>query len=92
MAVKRITATVHGYVQGVGFRYYTQEIARELGLTGWVRNNWDETVEVVAEGEEGLLAKFIGMLKQGPNRAEVESIDVRREDPTGEFDRFYVKH
>lgn len=90
MAVKRLSARIHGRVQGVGFRYYTREVARELGLTGWVRNTWDGDVEVMAEGEEGRLARFIGMLREGPPRAEVSQIDTSWSDPTNEYDRFYV--
>jgi acylphosphatase len=91
MSIKRFKATIHGYVQGVGFRYFAQETARELGVGGYVRNAWDETVEVVAEGEEGLLARFIGMLRQGPLHADVKNVEVSWEEPTGEFDRFYVR-
>lgn len=91
MAQSRISAKIHGRVQGVGFRYFARETARELGIVGYARNAWDDTVEVVAEGEEGLLARFVGLLRQGPPRAEVTRVDVSREEPTGKFDRFYVK-
>lgn len=91
MAVKRLSAVIRGRVQGVGFRYFTREIARELNITGCVRNTYEGAVEVVAEGEEGRLARFIGVLKQGPDRAEVDSIEVSWQPPTGEFDIFYVK-
>jgi acylphosphatase len=91
MAKKRVHVEIHGYVQGVGFRYFARETANELGLIGWVRNRSDGAVEVVAEGEEGRLARFVGLLKQGPFRADVESTDVTWSEPTGEFDRFYVK-
>ncbi|MHB0912914.1 MAG: acylphosphatase [Armatimonadota bacterium] len=82
---------IKGYVQGVGFRYFTRETARELGIVGWARNTSDGSVEVVAEGNEGRLARFVGALRQGPPRAEVTDIEVSHEDATGEFDRFYVK-
>jgi len=91
MAVKRIHANLRGYVQGVGFRYFARESAHELGLAGWVRNVHDDMVEVVAEGEEGRLARFVGVLRMGPSRAQVESMEVTWESPTGEFDRFYVR-
>ncbi|MHB0999155.1 MAG: acylphosphatase [Armatimonadota bacterium] len=90
MAVKRLSARIEGRVQGVGFRYYTRDIAKELGLTGWVRNTWDGDVEVMAEGEEGRLARFIGMLREGPPRADVTNIDFKWEEPANEYDRFYV--
>ena len=88
---KRISAKISGRVQGVGFRYFTREIAREMGIVGYVRNTSDEGVEVVAEGEEGLLSRFIGLLRQGPPRAEVTDVEISRSEPTGEYDAFYVK-
>lgn len=91
MATKRVSVKIHGEVQGVGFRYFTRELAREFGIVGWVRNVHDDTVEVTAEGEEGRLARFVGMLREGPSRAEVESVDVEWLPPTGEFDRFYAR-
>lgn len=91
MAVKRLSAQIHGRVQGVGFRYFTREVALELGVSGWVRNTWDGDVEVMAEGEEGRLARFVGMLRDGPPRAEVESIDVTWSEPENISGRFYVR-
>jgi len=90
MAVRRLSAKIHGCVQGVGFRYFTREAARGLGITGYVRNAQDESVEVVVEGEEGLLARFIGMIKQGPSRAVVENVEISWEPPTGKYDGFRV--
>ena len=91
MAEKRIHARIDGYVQGVGFRYFAVDVAEELGLTGWVRNTPDGGVEVVAEGEEGRLARFIGMLRQGPRRAEVDDVKVEWQEPRGEFRSFQVR-
>ena len=91
MADKRLSARIYGRVHGVGFRYFTREIACELGVVGYVRNASDGAVEVVAEGNEGLLARLLGMLREGPSHAEVTDIEVSWEEPTGEFDRFYVK-
>ena len=88
---KRISAKISGRVQGVGFRYFTRELAREMGIVGYVRNTSDEGVEVVAEGQEGILARFIGLIRQGPPRAEVTDVKISRSEPTGEFDAFYVK-
>ena len=91
MASNRLRIKIHGEVQGVGFRYFTREIAKELGLTGFVRNASYGDVEVVAEGEEGRLARLLGILKQGPPRSDVTGVEVSWETPTGEFDRFYVR-
>jgi acylphosphatase len=87
----RLQAIVHGRVQGVNFRYYTQRRARELGLTGYVRNLWDRTVEVVAEGRRADVQALLAFLNVGPRSAAVTQVDVRWPAPTGEFDRFEVR-
>lgn len=66
------TGTIHGKVQGVGFRYFAQRTARELGLTGWVRNLPDGTVEVFAGGTQATLERFMQSLKVGPIGSRVE--------------------
>lgn len=74
---------VRGRVQGVGFRWYVREVARDLGLAGWVRNRSDGTVEVAAEGEPHMLDRLRDMLREGPNGATVAAVDDvgRNEDP-----------
>lgn len=88
----RLHAIVHGRVQGVSFRYYTQQRARELGLTGYVRNVWDGTVEVVAEGERTQTERLLAFLRIGPRAAVVTEVDLRWPSPTGEFSRFEVRY
>ena len=67
---------VSGRVQGVGFRYFTQDIARREGLTGVVRNLPDGRVEVVAEGDERALTRLEAALRRGPSHARVEHVEV----------------
>lgn len=88
----RLHAVVHGYVQGVNFRYYTVRTAQRLGLVGWVANRWDGTVETVAEGRRVALEEFRQFLHRGPPSAEVQHVDARWETPTGEFERFGVRY
>lgn len=87
----RLCATVHGLVQGVSFRYYTLHKARALGLTGLVRNLWDGSVEVVAEGEREAAEELLAWLHIGPPAAQVERVDVQWETPRGEFRSFEVR-
>ncbi len=87
----RLSAIIHGRVQGVGFRFFAQLRASELGLTGYVRNRWDGTVEVVAEGEEDSVRRFLGALRVGPRSAIVDRVDVQWEDYSGEFKYFDVR-
>ena len=76
MATKAVHLKIYGVVQGVFFRQHTMEKAKELGINGWVRNCTDGTVEAEAEGEEGALMKFIEWCHDGPQRAEVDKVDV----------------
>ncbi len=66
---------IRGRVQGVGFRYFAEKTARELAVTGWVRNDDDGTVQVYAVGNEKQLAEFAGRLWQGPRWAEVRGVE-----------------
>ena len=88
----RLRATVRGRVQGVSFRYYTAREAERLGLTGWVANRWDGAVETVAEGSREALNRFQAFLRRGSPSAFVQQVDERWEEPTGEFERFQVRH
>ena len=87
----RLHARVYGMVQGVGFRAYTLRQAQRLGLTGWVRNRLDGSVEVVAEGPKGALEDLLRRLHQGPPSAGVREVQAQWESPTGEFSHFTVR-
>ena len=67
---------VFGRVQGVGFRYFTCQEAKKLGLKGSVRNRIDGSVEVIAQGDETQMADFEGGLNKGPKTAKVERVLV----------------
>ncbi|MBW3091750.1 acylphosphatase [Bifidobacterium sp. 82T10] len=75
--VIRVHAVVTGLVQGVGFRYCTVDQARRIGLGGWVRNRFDGSVEVEAQGSRADVARLLSWLKVGPQWARVEHVDVR---------------
>ena len=90
MARIRAHVWISGRVQGVFFRAHAKEMADELGLTGWVRNLPDGRVEAVFEGEEEALKRAIAWCKRGPPLASVEKVEVRYEQPTGEFRDFRI--
>jgi acylphosphatase len=69
-------ALVSGQVQGVGFRHHTKVHARELGLTGWVRNLPDGTVEALIEGPESAVDSMITWLQRGPPASRVSKVAV----------------
>ncbi len=88
-----VQAVVYGRVQGVYFRAFTSSYARELGLSGYVRNlpDW-KTVEVQAEGERKQLQKLIDHLKVGPPRARVEKVETSWSEYTGSYSGFSVTY
>lgn len=88
----RVHATVYGRVQGVNFRYYATRTARHLGLTGWVANRRDGTVETVVEGERSALDEYVDFLHRGSPAASVNEVEVKWETPGGEFDSFRVRY
>jgi acylphosphatase len=66
---------VRGRVQGVGFRWFVEREARTLGVAGWVRNNHDGSVEVLAIGTRDQLAGLGSQLRQGPRAARVDQVE-----------------
>jgi acylphosphatase len=86
----RLHMRVRGRVQGVGFRAHVQHGARQLGLTGWVRNVGYDGVEAVAEGERALLERLMEIIKSGPRGSQVDESTVEWLDGTGEFTYFTV--
>ena len=84
---------VYGYVQGVFFRDFTSRRARELGLTGYVRNLRDiEAVEVNAEGQRKQLEKLIGYLEVGPSTAKITKVVTNWSEYTGSYSGFKVRY
>jgi acylphosphatase len=90
MANKRVQLIVKGRVQGVFYRASTQREARRLGVTGWVKNRADGSIEIVAEGEEDAIKEFVGWANHGPTAARVDQVDVRWRGYTGEFSEFSI--
>ncbi|MBI2841857.1 MAG: acylphosphatase [Armatimonadetes bacterium] len=87
---KRVRVMVRGRVQGVGYRHFAMKRAAGLGLTGCVRNLPNGDVEVVGEGDQEKLEKFVELLKQGPSGADVRDVVLVWLPATGEFREFGV--
>ena len=81
-------ATVSGRVQGVGFRMFVVDEAQRLDLKGWVRNCFDSTVEVTAEGRQADLEELARALHDGPPLARVQRVDIEWRSATGEYAAF----
>lgn len=90
--MKRMTATVSGRVQGVGFRNFVQKQANELDLVGYVRNLPGGEVEVVAEGPAEQLEQLRQKLWKGPMLSKVADVKDVQSDAIGEFSGFSVKY
>ena len=87
----RFQACIHGYVQGVSFRYYTLRQAQMLELSGYVRNCEDGSVEVVAEGPREAAERLLSWLHRGPPSAEVQRVEVEWQQAKGKLVRFEVR-
>jgi acylphosphatase len=90
MSLKRAEAKFYGQVQGVGFRFTAEDIAAAYKLTGYVRNVPDGSVEVVVEGEEEEIKKFLGTLKEEMGNY-VSNVDLDWFPATNEFKRFSIQ-
>jgi acylphosphatase len=79
----RRRVVVHGRVQGVFFRDTTRRLALEQGVSGWVRNTWEGTVEAVFEGPPEAVVRLVDYAHRGPAGAAVERVEVFEEDEEG---------
>lgn len=88
-----VQVTVYGRVQGVFFRAFTSTQARELGLTGYVRNlpDW-RSVEVLAEGEKDKLERLIERLRTGPPTSKVDKVATAWSEYTGKYADFNIEY
>lgn len=77
---------INGRVQGVGFRFYMQRKAHELGVAGWVRNRLDGSVEALVQGSPDAIAAIIAWARRGPANAAVS--EVRATESSGEYADF----
>jgi acylphosphatase len=89
-SMHRLHLTLHGRVQGVGFRAFVARQARELGLAGEVRNVADGGVEVDAEGDPAVLERFESLVRTGPRLARVEHVEQRRDEGASRYRGFTV--
>ncbi len=85
-------AMIRGFVQGIGYRKWARKEAQKLGLTGWVRNLPDGSVEVLLQGDKEKIEKLLEIYKKGPFMAEVESVDTIWEDQEEKFEDFIIRH
>ncbi len=92
MSEVRALVTITGKVQGVYFRWTTQEEARKRGVKGWVRNCPDGSVQAEFEGDRKAVEELISWCHQGPPEARVRAVQVRWDTPTGTYTDFTVRY
>lgn len=90
--LSRARIKVSGRVQGVYYRATTCDVARKLGLKGWVRNCEDGSVEIVAEGEKSSIEELVKWCWKGPPAAVVKNVEVKWEEYKNEFNDFRVRY
>ena len=88
----RAHAIISGRVQGVFFRVETQRAAEGFGVSGWVRNKRDGTVEAIFEGRQEDVDAALNWCRHGPRMSRVDKVDVDWQDYTGEFTSFDITY
>lgn len=88
--MKKVKIIVKGFVQGVGFRYFIYRNAQALNLTGYAKNLINGNVEVLLEGDDNNINEMISILKQGPSRSIVNSIELDYSDFKGDYIGFNI--
>ena len=86
----RVHIMISGEVQGVWFRVSAQDKAKELKLTGWVKNIFSNAVEIIAEGEMDALSELIGWVQSGPPNAKVDKVSIEWGPSKNEFPSFEI--
>jgi acylphosphatase len=89
--IQELHAYIHGWVQGIGYRYFVVNNALALGLRGYTRNQSDGSVEVLAQGTRSALERLLTLLQQGPSAAEVSEVCIQWGQPTEHLSGFHVR-
>ena len=89
--MKRVYLIISGYVQGVGFRWYAKRTAKKFGITGRVRNLRSGEVEILAEGEEKEINKFLNEIRSGSFQENIEDVKVTEGEYKGQFSHFSIR-
>ena len=88
----KVHIIINGFVQGIFFRSFIKERANELDLKGYARNLDRDKVEIIVEGHEAKINKFMEIIKKGPPGAEVKDLKAVKQPYKGEFKQFTIRH
>ena len=89
--IRTVRVRISGQVQGVAFRDWVERTARVLGVSGWVRNRRDGSVEAVISGEPGLVADMLELCRRGPPAASVRDVEVLGEEDDASVSGFEIR-
>ena len=89
---KRVHVRYSGRVQGVGFRMTAEEVARQFGVVGWVKNLRDGRVEVLAEADEAVLKQFLAAIRASAMKNFISGMDISWGDASEAFDEFEIHY
>lgn len=92
MNKKAVQLRIEGRVQGVGFRYSVQSIAARLGISGWVKNEYDGSVSVFCEGDASKIDTFIRWCRKGPSYSRVSRVDIKILPYRGVYSGFTIDY
>ncbi len=92
MSKKAVQLSVHGRVQGVGFRYSALNAALKLGVSGWVRNEYNGTVTALCEGDASSVDAFARWCRKGPPSAHVTDVEIKTVPYQGVYSRFSIEY
>jgi acylphosphatase len=91
MSIRRVHVIISGEVQGVAFRANCQRQANALGVTGWVRNLWDGSVEALLEGSPEAVGAMLRWCSRGPSAAVVTGVEVAEGEPGPPYGSFHIR-
>jgi acylphosphatase len=91
MSIRRVHVVISGQVQGVAFRANCQREANFLGVTGWVRNLWDGSVEALFEGPSEAVDSMLRWCFRGPTSAVVTGVEVTEAEPGPQYLSFHIR-
>jgi len=88
---EQFKALIHGRVQGVGYRFFTERWANDLGITGYAKNLYNGDVEVLAQGDKPRLEAYLAKLREGPRASRVTDIEIEWQPISEHYPNFDIR-
>jgi len=88
---RRAELVVHGDVQGVSYRYFARDIAKKMGVKGWIRNEADGSITIIIEGDDDRVSNFVNWCKQGSPMSTIKDVEIKDSKYSGLFKNFEIR-